>query len=1069
MTRDIRFTRLSLEQGLSQSVVNCVFQDSIGFLWFGTQVGLNRWDGYEFEVYRHDADDPHSLAHDWVVAITEDKSGDLWIATEGGGISRWQRESDSFTTYRHDAESPGSLSSDRVITLTIDHHGDLWIGTLDAGLNRLADAADRPASPDLAFENFRHDESDPASLSSDQTGAVYEDRDGNLWIGTWNGLDLLSDDERSFTHYRHDAADPGSLSDNRVRAVIEDGRRVLWVGTHRGLNRLDRESGRFRRFLHDPRDAFSLSNDWVRTLLEDREGRLWIGTDGGLHLWKDGRFARYHFDPDDPQSLGSDQIVHLYEDRGGVLWAGTLGGGAAKWDPSTWGFQTYQTAGGREGTGRLVFAISQDAAGDLWIGSFGGGLERLRRDASGQVVGRRRYVHDPDDLTSLGDDRVTALLHDRGGALWIGTVGGGLNHFDPITGRFRRFVNEPANPASLAVDAVTTLHEDRRGRLWVGVLDGGLHLHRGEGSFTRFQHAPDDSSSLAHDRVFSIAEDRRGRLWLATDGGGLDRFDTAGSTFQHFRHVTGVAASLSSDELLTVHIDPQERLWIGTKGHGVDLLVDLDAAPEEATFRNFSQSDGLAGDTIWGILSDPRGLVWLSTGNGLSRFDPASESFRNYDTSDGLQAREFNMGASHRGARGELFFGGVNGLNAFFPDRISGRRQAPPVVLTGLTTFNRPLDLDRPLFVADRIELAHDDRFLTFEFAALDFSAPEKNRYRYRLSDLDDTWVDLDYERRVTFPSLAPGNHRLQVQGSNSDGVWSRATSLEIRVAPPSWQSWWAQTLYAVMAMTAIWLFVHFQNRRIERERARVRERERHLSERERLISELELKNAELERFNYTVSHDLKSPLVTIKGFLGYLRRDLADGDAEHVEKDLQRISGAADRMSELLQDLLEFALLGRQVNLPESVALHELAYEARELLAATLGERSVELEIATDLPVVSGDRVRLRAVFQNLIENAVKYMSDQRAPRIEIGCRRNDDGEVVFVRDNGRGIEPRYHTKVFEIFERLDADNRGTGIGLALVKRIVELHGGRVWVESDGRNRGSTFCFTLGELQGAP
>lgn len=1081
LARQMRFEHLSVEDGLSQSVVNCILQDRTGFLWLGTQGGLNRYDGYRFKVYRHDPDDPESVAHDWILALAEDPSGDLWVGTEGGGLSRWRRADDSFTTYRHDPDAPGGLSGDFIVTLAWDPDGGLWVGNRDSGLDYFRPpvdaAANRPIDAE-SFQRFRHLGSDPGSLSDDRIRALHVDHSGQLWVGTaGGGLDRYDRERRIFTHFRHHPDDPHSLSDSRVRAIFEDRHGTLWVGTHHGLNRLDRQTGSFERHLHDPAVPDSLSHDWVRALYEDRDGRLWVGTDGGLNLWREGSgggfpggFASYHSDPADPDSLGNDQIPALYEDRSGILWVSTVGAGVDKWNPATWSFARYQidAGGSAASVSNVVFAISQGPGGDLWVGTFGGGLARLDRDAAGRIVGRRLYTHDPAATGSLGDDRVTALLHRRDGALWVGTVGGGLQRLAAGSERFESYRSDPQRPDSLSADAVTTLHEDTLGRLWIGTLDGGLNQYRADGTFARFRHQPDIATSLGHDRVFAIAEGRHGQLWLATDGGGLDHFDPDTGLFSHFRHAADDPASLSSDELISLHVDAADRLWIGTKALGLDLLVSLDEASGRAIFRNYSLADGLPDLTVWGILSDRSGHLWLSTNNGLARFDPHTESFKTYDTSHGLQAQEFNLGAHYQSLGGELFFGGVDGLNAFFPDRIYSRDASPPVVLTGLTRFNEPLPLSRPVFDLDEVSFDYSDHFLTFEFAALDYTAPRNNQYRYRLKGLDDAWINLGNERRVTFPSLGVGRYTLEVQAANAEGVWNReGTSLSITVAPAPWQSWWAQALYATAAMAAVWLLVVVQNRKIERERSRVREREAHLYERERLITELERKNAELEHFNYTVSHDLKTPLVTIKGFLGYLRNDLASGDGPRVDRDLKHISDAADRMSNLLEDLLAFALVGRHINPPESVALHELAYEARELLAGALGEHRVDLEIARDLPVVSGDRVRLRAVFQNLIENAVKYMGDQTAPRIEIGSHRDNGGsDVVWVRDNGCGIAPRYHAQIFELFERLDADNRGTGIGLALVKRIVELHGGRVWVESEGLGHGSTFCFTIGDLR---
>ena len=1080
-SRPMRFERLSIEDGLSQTVVNCVVQDAAGFLWLGTQFGLNRYDGYRFEVFRNDPEDPTSLPHDWIMDLAVDPSGDLWIGTEGGGLARWHRESDSFSSYRHDPGDPQSLAGDRILTLTRDRAGNLWVGTLESGLSRLDPRAG-------TFERFRHDASDPASLADDWVSAVYQDTRGQLWVGTQSGLDLFDPARRAFVHFRSDAQDPRTLSDDRVSAIVEDSSGNLWVGTKKGLNRLQpADSGRprfgtFQRFLHKSGGraegaAGGLSHDGVRSLFEDRDGRLWIGTDGGLHLWQETthRFASYRAAVGDPASLSNDQVVDIYQDSSGILWIGTLGGGVNKWNPGRWSFDHYRNDD--EGASNTVFAISEDRTGDLWIGTLGG-LERLDR-----TTGRRqRYVHAPPDERSLADDRVTALLHDRQGALWVGTLGGGL-HRRPaddtaLDDGFERHRHDPRRPQSLSADAVTTVFEDRRGRLWVGTYGGGLNLHRGDGVFAAFRHDPADGNSLANDRVFAIAEDSAGMLWLATDGGGLNRLHLATGAFLRVEHDPAVPDSLASNDLLAVHVDGQGQLWVGTKSNGLDRFGGFDPATGQASFEHFTIADGLPDQTVSGILSEPDGTLWLSTNNGLARLDPRVRSVKSYNARHGLQSKEFNQGAYFGSPSGELFFGGVDGLNAFFPDQIEANRQVPAVVLTSFSKIDRAADVVGPVFDLEEVVLDHRDYLVSFEVSALDFTAPEENRYRYRLEGLDADWVDLGHRRRMTFTTLAPGTYTLRVQGANHDGVWNReGATLRLDVTPPPWRSGWAYTLYLLAAVSCAAALARRHRREVETERAATR-REREIAhleraqseERRRLLEELEAKNEELERFNYTVSHDLKSPLVTIKGFLGMLKQDAERGDVERLNHDVRRIGAAADRMSRLLDELLELSAVGRQVRPPEEVAFARLASEALENLATQVAEKRVELVVDPDLPVVVGDRVRLLQLVQNLLANAIKYMGAQPAPRVELGRRRDTDPAgrrqtVLYVRDNGLGIEARYHEKVFGLFERLDAGDEGTGVGLALAKRIVEMHGGRIWVESEGLGTGSSFCFTLDEL----
>ncbi len=1115
-SRDLRFRHISIEQGLSQATVSCFLQDRVGFLWIGTQDGLNRFDGYSFVVYNNDPADSSTLSNNWIQALLEDASGDIWVGTRGGGLSRWLRSSGRFVSYRHDPADPESLADDQVRALYQDTDGILWVGTEQSGLDRF--------DPQRGtFEHYRHHPRNPASLPDDQVRALYQDRDGRLWIGTFGGLACLErpaagGGDGRFTRYRHDPRSPGSLSDDNVRSILEDRAGNLWVGTFDGLNRLRAgatghrpppEAAAFERFRHAPHDPGSLSDNRTRALFEDRDGRLWIGTDGGLNLYDPvaGTFEHYRHRPANAASLSNDRVFAVYQDRGGVLWVGTQGGGINNWDPRTWSFSS-ATVRLSELSGGDVLAFAEDGDGRLWIGTSGHGLNRVDRE-TGDV---RHYRHAPDDPASLGDDRVTALLFDRVGTLWAGTLAGGLNRFDPATETFERFVHDPADPASLGADIVAAILEDRAGRLWLGTIGGGLNrFDRATETVERLVYRPADAASLSDDRVTSLAEDGEGRLWLGTLGSGLNRFDPgspdrgsahrgpahrAGGTFRRFASDPDDPVSLSNDIVLAVHTAPGGVVWAGTQV-GLNRLDRIDEVTGEAVFRRFFVEDGLPNDFIYGIESEAGGALWLSTNRGLSRFDPGSETFKNYDSSHGLHSNEFNMGAHYRAASGELFFGGIDGFNAFHPGRIELNTQPPPVVLTSFSKLNRAVTLAEPIFDRGRVALGHRDSIVSFEFAALDFTAPERNRYRYKLEGFEEEWIDLGSRRRVSFTNLDPGRYVLRVLGSNNDGVWNETgAAIALTVSPPPWRSWWAYSLYVLALLGTIGGFVRSQQRKVERERAvnrrlrevdqlkgellanlkavvqertaQVEEREQLLAERGRLITELEAKNAELERFNYTVSHDLKTPLVTIKGFLGLLEQDAAAGDDARMKHDIGRIGSAADKMHRLLEELLQLSRLGHQTGEPEEVSMDALVGDALELNHGLIEERRVVVEVERPLPVVMGDRVRLLEVFHNLLANAVKYMGDQQQPRVVIGAQRNGSPTAVyFVRDNGMGIDRRYHRKIFGLFERLENGEKGTGIGLALVKRIVELHRGRIWVESEGPGHGSTFRFTLEGLPG--
>ncbi len=1106
----MRFERLSIEEGLSQSVVNCILQDRLGFMWFGTQDGLNRYDGYRFEIYRHDLRNPASLTHDWVTALAEDPTGDLWVGTEGGGVSRWQRATDSFAHYRHDPTNPASLSGHRVIAMTWDGAGALWIATLDAGLNRLDPRTG-------VSQRFQHDPSVAGSLAHDQLGAAYVDRQGTLWVGTWDGLDRFDSATGTFSHFRYDSEDPRSLSDNRVRAIVEDDRARLWIGTRHGLNRFEPDGEDFERFLHDPTIAGSLSHNWVRALFEDSDGRLWIGTDGGLNLWREGTagFASYRQDAGDPESLGSDLITHVLEDRSGLLWIGTLGGGIGKWNPSTWSFLHYRTPD-EDGASRNVFAISEDEDHRLWLGTLGGGLEQLDR-RTGQ---RRRYLARPGDDSSLSDNRVTALLHDREGTLWIGTVGGGLGRLARGSESFESYRHDRQRPDSLSNDAVTALFLDRQARLWIGTWTGGLNLYRGDDTFRRFRHDPNDPHSLGSDRIFSLTEDPRGRLWIATVGGGLNRLDlTPGlepptgprsalpvpsdTTFLRLTHDPDDPTGLSDSEVAVVHIDGSGRLWVGTKNSGLDKLESLDEDSQRAIFRNYSPADGLPDGSIWGILTDASGHLWLSTNGGLSRFDPEAETFKNFDTSHGLQSLEFNQGAYYQSPSGELLFGGVEGFNAFFPERIKSNTVVPPVVLTGLSRFNQPMIFDRPLFDVNELTLSHRDYLLAFEFAALDFTAPRKNRYRYRLEGFDDAWVDLGTERRVTFANLDPGRYMLRVQGSNNDGVWNEeGASIRIAVAPPPWLSWWAYSTYALAVAIALTGIFRLQRRRLERQKQEELEdldrkrREEELAAAESWALALVEKNVEVEEKNQQilstqtqlvqsekmaalgqmvagVAHEINNPVNFISSGLPSLRRDVdklaamvpIDHHDEHFDKVSRRVAklfeaigDGARRTAETVRDLRSFARLDEA-----ELKVANLHAALDTTLALLLNQTKNRIDVVKsygEIPPVECYVGQLNQVFMNLLLNAVQAIEGEGTIVITT-TRRGDDHVRISIRDSGGGMTEDVKAKVFDPFFTTKPVGQGTGLGLSISHGIVDRHRGTIRIESQP-GEGTEFTITL-------
>ena len=840
--KNIRFRQVSRDEGLSQGVVLAIVQDRHGLMWFGTQEGLNRYDGYNFATFVPDPDDLSSLSHSSVRAVFEDRDGILWVGTDGGGLSRFDRTTETFTHFSHDPANPASLSNDQVHVIYEDSQGTLWAGTDGGGLNALDKASG-------TFKRFNHNPSNPLSLSHDQVRTIFEDSDGSLWVGTnGGGLNKMEAHTRAFRHYRNDPEEPSSLSSDQVRVVYEDSAGTLWVGTYgAGLDRFDRKSESFTNFRNNPENPKSLAHDRVRALHEDSKGTLWVATDGGLCEWqpKSESFARYEHDPTDPVSLSDNRVTAIVEDRGAVLWVGTYSG-ANTWNIETGFFAHYKNNGSDvadQPSGNVVFSIAgQDD--DVWIATYGHGLNHLERD-SGSFTHYRADADDPDGLI---DDRVLSLEVDSDGAVWAGTFNDGLEKLDPETGKFEHFRHDPKDPTSLSRNAVTRVFEDSKGVVWVGTYRGGLNRYDPQASgFIRYQHN-DESTSLSDDRVLAIEEGTGGILWIGTDGGGLNRFDPEQNTFSQYRHHADDPESLSSDNISALMVDQKSRLWIGTQGAGLNRWDPAPRQNHDGQFHRYTMRDGLPSGVINGILEDGSGNIWISTNRGISKFNPEAETFRNYDVTHGLQANEFNHGAFYRASDGEMFFGGPNGFNAFYPTQVKDNPHEPPVTLTAFLKFNQPVALDQPITDVDEVELSYKDYVVAFEFSALDYTAPEKNRYMYQLEGFDEGWIEAGDLRRATYTNLGPREYTFRVKAANNDGVWNeQGLGVKVTVVPPPWRTWWAYTLYGLTLLGLVFAYAHRQAQKLGREAEYNRKLQLEVEAR---TEELGQQNKELEAFN---------------------------------------------------------------------------------------------------------------------------------------------------------------------------------------------------------------------------
>jgi len=785
----VHFKRLS--EGLSQATVNTIVQDHRGFMWFGTQDGLNRFDGYSFTIFRHNPSDTNSIPDNYIWTMAEDGSGCLWIGTLNNGLCRYDPERGEFRNFAHVSGDATSLNNNNVTALCKGADGDILVGTWGGGLQKYDRRDNRFIQVQPANRRVR---------------CLYRDRRGSLWMGTWEGLDLIDSGGTAIAHFAHDAHDSGSLSGDRIISLCEDSSGTMWVGTFdSGLNRFDRDLRKFRRLTHGSDRARTPGSDAIRCMTGDGHGRLWIGTlDAGVDRFDPARGVFSHFasDPFNHDGLSSNRVFSMYRDRTGAIWIGTGDAGVNRYDPLAHNFAHVARDPSEPASlsSNVVRTILESARGDLWVGTFGGGLNRRRPGQEGFL----HYAHDRRNSSGPGSQVILSLFEDSRHDIWAGTGDAGMDRFDERSGRFIHYAHDARNPLSLSDGAVMAITEDRERNLWIGTSGGGVdRFERRSGAFVHFR--PGAGGTAPATDVWAIQEDRRGNIWMGTWGEGLYRFDRGQDTLTRYMHDPANPGGLSNNTVWSIYEDAEGILWFGTWGGGLDRFD-----PSTEKFRAYTEADGLPNNVVYGILPDGRGNLWLSTNKGLSKFSPAGGTFRNYDALDGLQADEFNQGAYCRGADGTLYFGGVNGINAFQPDSLRDNPEPPPIVITGFQIFNRTV----PAHAAGggTITLSYLDNFFSFEFAALNYTAPEKNRYAYKLEGFDRDWIPSGTRRYVSYTHLSGGDYVFRVIGANNDGVWNEAgIALPLHIDPPLYLTWWF--LLAVAAVVAFGTYMSYRLR----------------------------------------------------------------------------------------------------------------------------------------------------------------------------------------------------------------------------------------------------------------
>lgn len=1098
--QDIAFEHFGINDGLSQNTVSAIHQDSRGFMWFGTRDGLNKYDGYQFTVYKRNLENKNCISANDIKAIVEDDSANLWIATWSGGLNKFNIKTAQFTHYRNRPGDLTSISSDYIKTLFFDSKGRLWIGT------------------------------------------------GN------NGLDLFDHFSQTFTHFKTNTNNEHSISDNTINDIMEDSENRLWIATAKGgVNLFNPENKKFLRYTHDPQNPNSIPDNNVQFIHEDHNNNLLVGTYGGglatIEVGTNKVSRHYHKDYDNSLFL-----ISITEDRDANLWIGTENEGLKFFDQSTNSFKTYihydndiSSIGSNS-----ILSLYEDTKGNVWIGTFQGGVNMIYSDV--KKFKHYKYRHDENSISS---NTVTTIYEDSKENIWIGTDGGGLNLFDPIQKTFSYFTSSGKNP--ICSNYVLTVCEDKNNNVWVGTWGNGISVLDKNHKIVS-HHTLDKISSKY---VFYIYRDSQDRIWLGTYGGGLNRYDQKKNTFQVYTHQEKKPFSISSNYILTIYEDSDKRLWIGTDGGGLNYFEESSGRfysykydkdeislsnniinsicedenkslwlgtnfglnqfdPEQKKVsKHFFSENGLPNDVITGLLKDEHNNLWIGTSKGLSKFTPSTYTFKNFTLSDGIQANDFR--AQCLSKRGLMYFGGKNGFNEFLPSKIKALDFDPPVAFTSFKIFNKEVPvfqrdsdsshLTQAISETEEISLTYKESVITFEFASLNYTGKEKKQYMYLLEGFDKSWNFIGTKNNVTYTNLDPGAYHLHVKGLTNDGKWSNnITTIKLTIRPPFWQTWWFKIITVIVCINLVFLIFYLrvssikkQNKKLEEDVEKrtkelseantyliesneevklqnekleefnhemVRQSEKILRQQKKIVvqnqeleetvNQLERTNATKDRFFSILAHDLKNPVAALTGISDELKNSVKILTKEEIGGYLHHISQSSHAIDSLITNLLEWGK-SHSKNIPvnrETINVYQLIIKNLALIEQQLRRKHIEFKMGiSDHHSIYADYPMADTIVRNVLNNAIKFTPPHGG--INVASKEIEDIIEIQVSDTGIGMSQKELSHLFKLEKKHHAKGTngesGIGLGLIVTKEFLGLNKGDIEVFSVP-DQGSTF-----------
>ncbi|PWE00192.1 ligand-binding sensor domain-containing protein [Marinilabilia rubra] len=1126
---DVRFRRLTINDGLSLSSVYTIYQDRLGYMWFGTEDGLNRYDGNNFRIFRPEVDEQNSIAHKWIEFIEEDNKGRLWFGSRGG-LSLFDPHKESFLTYHSSNQEGQHLTNDTITSMLVDSQEAVWAGTM-RGLVKI-----NPVS--LVSQSVYVKRGD--QLAS-RVYALFEDYRSNIWIGTDRGLYVYTPKASSKLNEHGPVislvkelavysivgnkkkiwvgSDIGlfelsgyanSNQPNRWRKIefnfsfnqVEDLyhssiNSSIWVSTDTGLFRFNTHLNELSSVVRTVDVTHSLSIHQSKPFIQGKNGNIWYGThgDGVYQLDAGGRLIRHlKNDPVNRFSLSENSVNCIYEDNSGLIWVGTFGAGISIYDPRANKFSLYRHRPGDDKSisSNFIWTIFETQGGEIWLGSDNKGITRYIPSGEEYIF----YDHQAGKPNSLAVSSVRDIFEDSQGRIWIGTDGGGLNLFLPEKQGFVHYQNKNGDAQSISDNSVREIFEDRYGVLWVGTRNGLNRFDPEKEIFQRYLHSPDDPATLSHNFIYaSIIQDSDDNLWIGTYGGGLNVMNYQTGLFKSYRSDPENSRSLSDDIVFDIYEDPKTGLfWIGTN-NGLNRFD-----PHKQLFTRFGLAEGLPNEVIYSVVPDQTGNLWLSTNAGICCFNPYSHSAVSYDVTDGLQSNEFNGGAFHRGKSGKLYFGGVYGLNVIDPEQLPKIVIPKKVLLTGMEILGKEVRVadnyqeqragndskendyflvNKSVSYLDTLILSYQYRFFSFEFVVPGNINAQRMYYSYRMENLDDKWHDSGNRNYVTYANMKPGNYSFQARASLDKNTWSMPSKpLTLIIEPPFWQRWWFYLLEFILIISIAFFIYRYllkakTNKLLRTRNVQITEANAKLAQSEKELREL---NATKDKFFSIIAHDLKNPFASLMSITEVMHNHYSMLDEDEKEQGIEKIDDSVKGIFHLLENLLTWSraqsnrIKFEPVIFDLTLMIHEVVLIYKPL-AKVKGIDLTETS-ENELIKVFADREMVHTILRNLVNNAIKYCSQGDAICIHSAAQK--DWVCVKVKDTGVGISEENLSKLFKIDAKIKstgtAGEKGTGLGLILCREFVEINGGKFFVESElGQGTACTFKLKRSEKRTSP